>query len=214
MRHRSAHLISLCAAGAALMVGGCSAESPAARAGAGASASTAPSSSPSAGLLGSHSATLAAARAEAARRPVAVQVPGYPGFSPVQAFTADPVTRGLDLPKNARTVAWWGGGTMPGEPSGTAVLAAHVSYQGSKGPFTHLRSLPAGAIVRVRRADGSVRAFRLVGRRELVKSALGQQDLFRATGPAQLALITCGGTFNAATRNYSDNVIVYAVPVA
>ncbi len=172
--------------------------------------SPAPSAS---GLLGSHPATLAAARAETAL-PVAIQVPGYPGFSPVQAFVTDPVTRGLTLPTNARTVAWWAGGTIPGEATGTAVLAAHVSFNGSRGPFSDLQSFATGAAIRVRRADGSVRTFRVVGRRQFVKSALDRQDLFRTVGPPQLALVTCGGAYDRATRNFADNIVVYAVPDA
>jgi hypothetical protein len=166
------------------------------------------------GLLGSRPATLDAARNEAGRQPVAVRVPGYPGFSPVRAFTTDPVTGGLDLPKDARTVAWWSPGALPGDARGTVVLAAHVSYNGRHGPFTRLDRWPAGAIISVRQADGVLRDFRVAGERRVVKSALDREDLFRTTGPPRLALITCGGTYDRATRNFSDNIIVYAVPTS
>lgn len=88
-----------------------------------------------------------------------------------------------------------------------------MSYLGSRGPFTDLRRVAAGGLIHLRRADGSVRTFRVAARRQIVKSALDRQDLFRTTGPPQLALITCGGTYDPLTHNYSDNVIVYAVPV-
>jgi len=151
-------------------------------------------------------------RAEANLRPAAVAVPGYPGYSVVQSRTTDPVTHGMDLPTDARTVAWWSSGSMPGDAAGTAVLAAHVSYNGSHGPFTHLDRLRRGDPIVVRRADGSDRRFRVVTNRHIVKSALNRENLFRTDGPPQLALITCGGTFDAATRNYSDNIVVIAVP--
>lgn len=35
-------------------------------------------------------------------------------------------------------------------------------------------------------------------------------DLFVNSGPPKLALVTCGGPFDAATRHYLDNVIVWA----
>ena len=162
--------------------------------------------------LGSRSATLEAARTEAGRQPVAVQVPGYPGFSPVRAYATDPVTRGMDLPKDSVTVAWWSPGSMPGDATGTAVLAAHVNYLGSRGPFTQINRLPAGAIISVRQADGAVRNFRVAGERQVVRSALNRENLFRTTGAPRLALVTCGGKYNKTTRNYSDNIIVYAVP--
>jgi len=164
-------------------------------------------------LLQSRPATLDAARAEAAHRPAQVAVPGYPGFSPVQARTTDPVGHGLDLPTDAHTVAWWSSGSMPGDPVGTVVLAAHVSYNGSHGPFTHLDRLRQGDVIVVRQADGSTRRYRMTGSHHVVKSALNRQNLFRTDGPPQLALITCGGSYDAATRNYSDNIIVFAAPV-
>lgn len=179
-----------------------------------ASAAPSPGGSPSGsqGLLGSSSATLDDARVEAGRQPVAIRVPGYPGFSPVGAYTTDPVTRGLDLPDDPRTVAWWSPGAIPGDPTGTVVLAAHVSYNGQPGPFTRLSRLPAGAIISVRQADGRVRNFRATSEHQIVKSALNRENLFRTTGAPRLALITCGGAYDKATNNYSDNVIVYAVP--
>lgn len=169
-----------------------------------------PAESP--GGLRSRSATLAAARAEAGQQPVAVRIPGYPAYSPVRAYTTDPVTHGLDLPKEPNTVAWWSAGALPGDATGTVVLAAHVSYNGRHGPFTHLDRLPAGAIVSVRQADGVTRSYRVTGARRIVKSALDREDLFATTGPARLALVTCGGAYDRATRNYADNIIVYALP--
>ena len=35
-------------------------------------------------------------------------------------------------------------------------------------------------------------------------------QLWVTKGPAQLALVTCGGPFDAATGHYFDNVIVWA----
>ncbi len=165
------------------------------------------------GLLGSRPATLQAARTEAGHQPVAVRIPGYPGFSPVQPYTTDPSTRGLALPPDARTVAWWSPGALPGDPRGTAVLAAHVSYRGQHGPFTHLGRIPVGSVVSVRQADGAVLNFRVVGVDQVVKSAFDQKGLFRTTGTPRLVLVTCGGIYDRATHNFADNVIVYAVPL-
>ncbi len=162
--------------------------------------------------LESRSATLNDLREQARHQPVGIRIPGYPRFAAVQAYTTNPATHGLNLPDNATTVAWWSNGAMPGDPAGTVVLAAHISYNGRHGPFTHLDRLPPGAIVSVRQADGVVQNFRVAGERVVKKAALQREDLFRTTGAPRLALITCGGTYNANTRNYSDNIIVYALP--
>lgn len=206
---------TLKATGLAALVLMCGCASPAApRAATVPRATPSPASIPaqSTGLMASRSATLSAARADVGRRPAAIRVPGYPGFSRVQAFTTAQGSRGLDLPKDASTVAWWSPGSMPGDASGTVVLAAHVSYNGRRGPFTHIDRLRTGMVVSIRQADGVVRNFRVAGERRVVKSALNSENLFRTTGPLRLALVTCGGTYDRATRSYSDNVIVYAVP--
>jgi LPXTG-site transpeptidase (sortase) family protein len=153
-------------------------------------------------------------RDQVRHQPVALRIPGYPTFTLVQAYAVNPVTHGLNLPNNATTVAWWSSGSMPGDVTGTVVLAAHVSYNGRRGPFTHLDRLAPGAIVSVRQADGTVRNFRVAGERVVDKASLKREDLFRTTGAPRLALITCGGTYNAATRNYSENVIIFAVPTS
>ena len=37
--------------------------------------------------------------------------------------------------------------------------------------------------------------------------------LFARRGKPALALVTCGGAFDEATRTYAENVVVWAVPV-
>jgi len=174
---------------------------------------SAPSVGPSPALLGSRPATLQAFRADDAHRPAAIEVPGYEGYSPIESRTTDPVSHGLDLPTNALTVAWWSSGAMPGDRTGTVVLAAHVSYNGSHGAFTHLDAMRPGEVIVLQRADGSKLRYRVTSYRHVVKSALDRQHLFQTDGPAQLAMITCGGSYDAATRNYRDNIIVFAAPL-
>jgi hypothetical protein len=38
--------------------------------------------------------------------------------------------------------------------------------------------------------------------------------IYRRFGPPMLALVTCGGAFDSATHHYSENVVVFAVPVS
>ena len=47
----------------------------------------------------------------------------------------------------------------------------------------------------------------------IAKDALPWRDLFRQDVEARLLLVTCGGDFDRGTRHYSDNVVVYAVPL-
>src|SRR5437879_2002533 len=71
----------------------------------------------------------------------------------------------------------------------------------------------SGATVTVDYQDGSSRAWRVVARRQYPKSELPLDMLFARTGDPTLALVTCGGLFDASKRSYRDNVVVFAVLV-
>ena len=92
------------------------------------------------------------------------------------------------------------------------MLAAHVDFGGRLGAFFHLEDAVAGDEVEVDLDDGSVRRFRVVSLGRFPRGALPVDELFTRTGPPVLTLITCGGDFDAATRHYTENVVVRAVP--
>ena len=110
----------------------------------------------------------------------------------------------------AETVGWYRFGSAPGRP-GTAVLAAHVDFNGRPGAFFRLQQLRPGSRVEVVDGGAGVRRFRVVDVRSTPKTALAD-ELFARDGEPRLALITCGGRFDRSTRHYEDNVIATAVP--
>ena len=114
----------------------------------------------------------------------------------------------------ATDVGWYRFGPAPGA-AGSAVLAAHVDYDGRRGVFFELRQLQPGARVEVTLADGSVQVYEVAGRRaQIPKGDLAATPASStAPVPPRLALITCGGSFDAGARSYRDNVVAYAVPV-
>jgi len=119
----------------------------------------------------------------------------------------------LSLPQDPRTVGWWGAGAAPGAPVGTVVLAGHVdSEQQGAGALYPLAGTPVGARVVVSGPRGEA-TYVVQARRRYAKDALPWRDLFRQDVEARLLLVTCGGDFDRATRHYSDNVVVYAVPL-
>jgi hypothetical protein len=61
-------------------------------------------------------------------------------------------------------------------------------------------------------SDGSVRRFTVDEIQQIPKVDLPTGDLFRRDGAPRLALITCGGEFDAASRHYRDNIVVLASP--
>jgi sortase (surface protein transpeptidase) len=122
------------------------------------------------------------------------------------------VTAGTtQIPADVHEVGWYRFGGRPGT-SGSTLLVAHVS-SGTQGPgvFFRLRDLVPGDDVVVEMRDGSSSVFRVIARWSYAKEALPDR-LFDRTGPAMLALVTCGGPYSQATGRYEDNIVVYAVP--
>ncbi len=112
----------------------------------------------------------------------------------------------------ADQVGWYEFGPAPGE-AGSSVLAAHIAYNGVDGVFRYLEDVEVGAIVVVGFDDGSSQRYRIEEVTEYVKEEL-PDSLFARDGKEQLALITCGGTFNDQLDSYESNTVAIAVPLA
>jgi hypothetical protein len=105
--------------------------------------------------------------------------------------------------------AWYKYSVTPGQ-IGTAVIEGHVdSYQGPA-VFFRLGALRPGNSVDVTLADGITAVFRVTGVREYAKSRFPARSIYGATRYAALRLITCGGAFDYATRNYLGSTVVFA----
>ncbi len=117
----------------------------------------------------------------------------------------------MEIP-GAREIGWYRFGPVPGE-SGSAVLAAHIAFNGRDGVFRDLDDLEVGAVVEVLYDDGSAKRFRVTETAQYAKDELPVDRVFAKDGEPELTLITCGGDFNRSLRSYSDNVVAYAVPI-
>ncbi|NEB81088.1 class F sortase [Streptomyces sp. SID14478] len=111
----------------------------------------------------------------------------------------------------AGVVGWYGAGARPGE-RGTSLFVGHVDTESRPAVFFHLSESKPGDKVRVVRDDASVVEFtvddvQVFGRESFdPHKAYGQHRSDRA----ELRLITCGGTFDKASRTYTANVVVSA----
>lgn len=147
-----------------------------------------------------------------AARPHRVDIPAIGVRAPV-------VKRGLDAewaidpPPYDRpgVVGWYAGGTRPGA-AGTALFVGHVDTESDPAVFYHLSALERGEKIRVARADGTLAEFTVEDVRVLRRESFDAVEAYgeRREGRAELRLITCGGTFDPATRSYSSNVVVSA----
>jgi Sortase domain len=144
-------------------------------------------------------------------RPVGLTIDAIGVRAPIVPVGVEAGSRHVQVPSDVHVVGWYRFGPPPGA-GGSAVLLGHVdSWTQGPGVFFRLRELEPGDIIRARFANGSESSFRVVARRSYPKGGLPGK-LFEREGPSILALMTCGGSFDQATRSYSDNVVVFAVP--
>jgi hypothetical protein len=157
-------------------------------------------------------AAYATAAEAGADTPVRVTIAGLGIDAPVLPSAIDLADGVLGIPADVHRVGWWRDGAAPGDPHGTVLIAGHVdSARAGAGAFFHLASLRRGALVRLATAGGRRYAYRVAAVRTYPKAGL-PIDVFAAGGRPRLALVTCGGPFDAATGHYRDNLVVTAVP--
>jgi sortase family protein len=105
---------------------------------------------------------------------------------------------------------WFRYSPTPGE-LGPAVLLGHVdSAEYGPGVFFRLGDLRPGDQITVTRADSTAAVFAVDRVASYPKDDFPTLEVYGNTDDAQLRLITCGGEFDSRTRNYLDNVVVYA----
>ena len=118
----------------------------------------------------------------------------------------------LEIP-NEKEIGWYRYGQAPGE-IGSTLRAAHLSWNGTLGPFAELASVEPGDRINVQLSDGGSRTYEAVERNQYNKGELPADRIWTRSGNETLVLITCGGEFNPAIKRYYDNIVIYAVPVA
>lgn len=115
----------------------------------------------------------------------------------------------MAVPPDATDTGWYVDSPIPGRP-GPAVLAAHVNWKGTDGPFAHLDQLKAGDQAIVEGASGARVTF-VVDRVETYpKDAFPTDQVFGDRPGPELVMITCGGPFDRAAHSYKDNVVAFA----
>ena len=116
----------------------------------------------------------------------------------------------LQVPASYQVAGWYDRSPRPGS-TGSAIIAGHIDSYRGPGVFFRLASLHRGDRAFVRRADGSLVAFRVTAVRLYRKDRFPTAAVYGPAAGPQLRLITCGGTFDPTVRSYESNVVVYAV---
>jgi hypothetical protein len=118
----------------------------------------------------------------------------------------------LQVPDSTSVAGWYTGSSRPGAV-GPAVIVGHIDSRVGPGVFYRLAGLRRGDRVYVRRADGTLAAFRVTSVSTYPKDAFPTQAVYGPTPDAELRLITCGGAFDPGSGSYLSNIVVYAVAI-
>lgn len=157
---------------------------------------------------------------DAAVLPKAPKAPAPPRFLTVAgtSIAVDVVPVGvradqaMQIPDSFGQAGWYRFSVAPGARHGTAVIAAHVDTLTDLAPFSQLRHLARGAAITVQRRGARPLVYRVADVALMDKDHFDGRKLFRRDGPHQLRLVTCGGKWLDDRQDYSDNVVVTALP--
>ncbi len=143
--------------------------------------------------------------------PQRIMIPALDVDAPVIGVGLKP-DRSMEIP-GAREAGWYEPGPLPGETTGSAVIAGHVDHNKAPGVFLELRRLAIGDQIAIVDANGYRHGYLVSERFQVTKEQLPTGELFRRDGPPVLTLITCGGAFDNSKRSYDDNIVIRAIAV-
>lgn len=116
----------------------------------------------------------------------------------------------MDVPKHPRDAVWYELGPRPGEP-GSAAIAGHMDWKNAAAAvFANLRQVKAGDRILVQDNRGRDVAFVVREIRNYDAVADATDVFFSDDGKAHLNLITCDGSWDKRTRQYSERLVVFA----
>ncbi|MBI4137469.1 class F sortase [Candidatus Roizmanbacteria bacterium] len=115
----------------------------------------------------------------------------------------------MDVPADPINVAWFEPGYRPGE-NGSAVLAGHFDLSdGSKGVFADIGDLENGDTIEIFNENGEKLTFQVVDTQVFLDAEFPIDLVFGESVTPRLNLITCAGTFDPITKNYSHRLVVF-----
>ncbi|MBI3341926.1 class F sortase [Candidatus Curtissbacteria bacterium] len=116
----------------------------------------------------------------------------------------------MDIPRDANNVAWYELGPKPGE-KGSAVIAGHFDKSdGSAAVFYNLSNLKPQDKIIVTDQNGKSTTFIVTFATAYPFATFPIEKVFGNSDTANLNLITCAGTWDVNTKNYSNRYVVFS----
>lgn len=142
-------------------------------------------------------------------KPVHVRIPGI-GVNTDVMTVGRQTDNTIEVPPLGKEVTgWYQHGPTPGEV-GPAVIVGHVDSREGPSVFWRLGELKPGDVVKIERADGKQVVFTVDSVRKFDRDKFPTKKVYGNLDHAGLRLITCGGSFDRDSRQYSHNTVVFA----
>ena len=141
--------------------------------------------------------------------PLRLKIPSI-GVDAAVEYMGLTATGAMDTPKGPDNVGWYKLGQSPGA-IGSAVITGHFGWKNNlPAAFDNVHKLKVGDILYVNDDKGASTMFRVhelrqYGKNDDTKEVFGSND-----GKAHLNLITCEGTWSAASKSYSNRLVVFS----
>ena len=125
----------------------------------------------------------------------------------IRGASADGV---MENPTGPHSVAWYNFTALPNQP-GNIVMAGHLDYVNvGAAVFYHLDELQPGDEILLNLENGDTATYRVTSVQAYDADEAPVDEIVGPTEVETVTLITCGGAFNASTREYDERVIVRA----
>src|SRR3989344_851995 len=145
------------------------------------------------------------------------ELPGLPTRLKIYSIGVDAIVQQVGLnkkgemgiPTNYVDVAWYKEGPRPGAP-GSAVIDGHLDCRNTKeAVFYDLEKLKDGDLVEVLDGKGKIFQFRVYDKK-VYNYASSTPEVFTSDGSKMLLnLITCTGDWIAASKIYTQRVVIF-----
>jgi sortase (surface protein transpeptidase) len=141
--------------------------------------------------------------------PETISIPKINVHTKIESVGMDSQGR-MDVPKDPFDTGWFSPGYKPGM-NGSAVIDGHLDLvTGAPAAFWNLKLLSVGDTISVTENNGRTYTFAVD---QVVKYPYNNfpiDQVFAASNVPRLNLVTCNGTWDRASKNYSDRLVVYS----
>ncbi|TXG77345.1 class F sortase [Patescibacteria group bacterium] len=121
----------------------------------------------------------------------------------------------VGAPNNVHDGGWYEGSAKPGE-GGVSLIVGHVSGISAPGVFRNIDQLNPGEVISVERGDGTVIRYRVDATESFPANNVDMAKALsysKVEGGEALNLITCHGSFDGASQQYTERLVVYTTRI-